>query len=256
MITLLSPAKTLDYEKASTAKTHTSPELLDESERLVKVLQKKSAKKIAELMSVNDQIAHLNYERYQVWTTPFTPENAKQAIHAFQGDVYRGLKADSFDEKDLQFAQNHLRILSGLYGLLRPLDLMQAYRLEMSTKLSTSRGKNLYEFWKDRITDLLNESLTQEDEPVLVNLASNEYFKAVNSKKLNAKIITPTFKDLKNGEYKFIQTYGKEARGYLTRFIIKNKIDDVEGLKAFDLEGYYYSPEMSTADEPVFLRDH
>jgi len=256
MITVLSPAKTLDYKSPSKAKRATEPELLDQSERLVDVMRKKSPKKIAQLMSVNSQIADLNYQRYQEWCTPFTKDNAKQAIHAFQGDVYRGLKADSFDENDLTFAQDYLRILSGLYGLLRPLDLMQAYRLEMGTKLRTTRGKNLYEFWKDRITDNLNQALSKEQDPILVNLASNEYFNSINPKKLKARVITPTFKDLKNGEYKFIQTYGKEARGYLTRFIIKNKINDPEEMKAFDLEGYYYSPEMSSETEPVFLRDH
>ena len=256
MITLLSPAKTLDYKNPSGAKEASQPEMLDQSERLVDVLKKKSPKKIEKLMSVNSQLAELNYQRYQEWTTPFNEQNSKQAIHAFQGDVYRGLKADSFDEKDLAFAQDHLRILSGLYGLLRPLDLMQAYRLEMGTKLRTSRGKNLYEFWKDRITDKLNEAFEGEEEPIVINLASNEYFNSINSKKLKARVITPTFKDLKNGEYKFIQTYGKEARGYLTRFIIKNKTNDPEEMKAFNLEGYYYSADMSSEEQPVFLRDH
>ncbi len=256
MITLLSPAKTLDYKNPSGAKEASQPEMLDQSERLVDVLKKKSPKKIEKLMSVNSQLAELNYQRYQEWTTPFNEQNSKQAIHAFQGDVYRGLKADSFDEKDLAFAQDHLRILSGLYGLLRPLDLMQAYRLEMGTKLRTSRGKNLYEFWKDRITDKLNEAFEGEEEPIVINLASNEYFNSINSKKLKARVITPTFKDLKNGEYKFIQTYGKEARGYLTRFIIKNKTNDPEEMKAFNLEGYYHSADMSSEEQPVFLRDH
>lgn len=256
MITLLSPAKTLNYKEASSAKEVSIPEMLSESERLASVLKKKSPKKIAELMHVNEAIAQLNYERYQVWNTPFDTENAKQAIHAFQGDVYRGLKADSFSEADLKFAQSHLRILSGLYGLLKPLDLIQAYRLEMGTKLKTTRGKNLYEFWKDRITDKLNESLEHDEEAIIINLASNEYFNSINTKKLKAKVITPTFKDLKNGEYKFIQTYGKEARGYLSRYIIKNKVNRPEDLKGFDLEGYYYSSDMSTDAQPVFLRDH
>lgn len=256
MITLLSPAKTLDYQNPSGAKKASQPEMLDQSERLVDVLKKKSPKKIEKLMNVNSQLAELNYQRYQEWSTPFNGQNSKQAIHAFQGDVYRGLNADSFDERDLEFAQEHLRILSGLYGLLKPLDLMQAYRLEMGTKLRTTRGKNLYEFWKDRITDKLNEAFEGEEDPIVINLASNEYFKSINPKKLKARVITPTFKDLKNGEYKFIQTYGKEARGYLTRFIIKNKVNDPEEMKAFNLEGYYYSSEMSSEDQPVFLRDH
>ena len=246
MITLISPAKTLDYKNPAPSKKHSDAAMLSEAERLVQVMQKKSAKKIAALMSVNDQIAQLNYERYQNWSTPFSPENAKQALYAFQGDVYRGLGAADFSTEDENFAQDHMRILSGLYGLLRPLDLMQAYRLEMGTKLKTTRGKNLYEFWKSRVTDLLNEELEKHDQKVIVNLASNEYWNVVDPKKLNAEIITPTFKDNKNGEYKFIQTYGKEARGYMTRWIIKNKVDRVEDLKAFDLKGYYFAPDPSS----------
>ena len=255
MITLISPAKTLDYKEPAPTSEFTQPQMLDESQRLVDVMQKKRPVSIKKLMSVNDQIAQLNYDRYQEWTQPFDTSNSKQAIFAFQGDVYRGLKAANFDEGDLEFAQNHLRILSGLYGLLRPLDLMRAYRLEMGTRLKTPRGKNLYEFWKNRITDLLNQELEGHKEKVVVNLASNEYWNAVNVDKLNADVITPEFKDLKNGEYKFIQTYGKLARGFMSRWIIQNRVDSADQLPAFDGEAYYFAPEQSEESRPVYHRD-
>jgi cytoplasmic iron level regulating protein YaaA (DUF328/UPF0246 family) len=192
--------------------------------------------------------------RYQSWEPEHTPDNARPAVLAFKGDVYTGLDAESFSEADFSFAQQHLRILSGLYGVLRPLDLLEPYRLEMGTRLKTASGDNLYQFWGDRITAALNEELKTSDD-VVVNLASNEYFKAVQPKALNARLITPVFKDFKNGQYKIISFYAKKARGLMSRYIIQNRIDAPEAIKAFDLEGYYFSPEQSKGDTWVFLRD-
>ncbi len=256
MITLLSPAKSLDYKTERKTTISSTPELIDESVRLVDVMRKKSAKKIASLMKVSDQIAQLNYDRYQEWSLPFDEQNAKACVYAFQGDVYRGLNAADFDGHDEAFAQDHLRILSGLYGLLKPMDLMQAYRLEMGTRLKTARGKDLYGFWKLRITDALNKVLESHDIKVVINAASNEYWKAIHPDKVKAKIVTVQFKDWKNGEYKFIQTYGKIARGLLARFIIKNRINDLESIKGFDLDGYYFSPDLSDEGRFIYLRDH
>ena len=206
-------------------------------------------------MKVSDKIGELNHQRFMNWHTPFDSDNAKQAVLAFKGDVYTGLDAQNFKAADFKFAQKHLRILSGLYGLLRPLDLMQAYRLEMGTKFENQRGKNLYEFWGDEITNALNAQLKKVKSDVLVNLASNEYFKAVKPKNLNAEIITPVFKDFKSGKYKIVSFYAKKARGLMSAYVIHNQITDVEDIKGFDYEGYQYNPEMSTAREWVFTRE-
>jgi len=206
-------------------------------------------------MGVSDAIAMLNHERFMNWDPQFSLQNAKQAVLAFKGDVYTGLNADSLDSGALSFAQRHMRILSGLYGLLRPLDLMQPYRLEMGLKFANRGGKNLYEFWGAEITRVLNEDLKKTASPVLINLASNEYFKAVKPKLLDAEIITPAFKDLKNGQYKMISFYAKKARGLMARYIIDNQLNEPEALKAFDSEGYFYCPKQSTARDWVFLRD-
>jgi len=256
MLIVISPAKTLDFETAPITSSHTFPRFVDQSQQLIDTLKKLSVQDIAELMKLSDKLASLNVARYESWQSEFTFENAKQAILAFKGDVYTGLDAESLSEEDLQFAQDHLRILSGLYGVLKPLDLMQPYRLEMGTKLSNGRGKNLYEFWGTTLCDDLNQTLASNDTPVLVNLASNEYYKAAKEKNIQGRIITPAFKDWKNGQYKMISFYAKKARGLMTRYIIQNKIKDPEQLKAFDLEGYRFAESMSEGDNWTFIRDH
>ena len=253
---VISPAKTLDFESAPVTKTHSNPSFLANSQQLIDQLKELSQADVASLMKLSDKLAALNVARFGSWETPFTPENAKQAILAFKGDVYTGLDAEHFSEDDFSFAQDHLRILSGLYGLLKPLDLIQPYRLEMGTKFANSRGKNLYEFWDMLLTDTLNKEFSNKKEPVLINLASNEYFKAIKVKSLQAEIITPVFKDWKNGQYKMISFYAKKARGLMAAYIIKNRLKDPEQLKCFDSEGYYFSQEQSTGNEWFFLRDH
>lgn len=255
MLTVLSPAKTLDYDTPPTTKKTTQPRLLQAATLLVDDARHLSPSDIASLMGVSESIANLNHERFMNWHPEFTLDNAKQAVLAFKGDVYTGLNADTLDSTSLGFAQKHVRILSGLYGLLRPLDLMQPYRLEMGLKFANRGGKNLYEFWGDQITQLLNDDLKKSTSPVLVNLASNEYFKAVKATQLDGEIITPVFKDLKNGHYKMISFYAKKARGLMARYIVDNQLNNPEGLKDFDREGYYFCSKQSTAKEWVFLRD-
>lgn len=255
MLTVLSPAKTLDYETPPRTKKATQPLFLDRASQLVEDARALSPESIQKLMGVSEGIATLNHERFMNWHPEFTLDNAKQAVLAFKGDVYTGLDASSLDAKALNFAQKHLRILSGLYGLLRPLDLMQPYRLEMGLKFSNQGGRNLYEFWGEEITHALGAALGKSGSPVLVNLASNEYFKAVKPKMLDAEVITPAFKDLKNGRYKMISFFAKKARGTMARFIVEEQLNDPEGLKQFTGSGYYYSAEQSTEREWVFLRD-
>jgi cytoplasmic iron level regulating protein YaaA (DUF328/UPF0246 family) len=228
---------------------------MDQSALLVEDARGLNPDDIRALMGVSEQIAHLNHERFMNWQSESTSDNAKQAVLAFKGDVYTGLQAETLSEDDLDFAQTRLRILSGLYGLLRPLDLMQPYRLEMGLKFTNQRGRNLYEFWGEQLTDTLNADLVSAKTEVLINLASNEYFKAVKPKLLNADIITPQFKDLKNGQYKMISFFAKKARGLMARYIIDNRITESEALKSFSEAGYYYSDEQSQGDQWVFLRD-
>ena len=258
MILVISPAKALDYETPPTTATFTQPDFLDHAAELIEVLREKSPAQIAELMSLSDPLSSLNVARYASWSRPFAAGNAKQALLAFNGDVYEGLDATSLTDADLAWAQDHLRILSGLYGVLRPLDLMQAYRLEMGTRLANPRGKNLYEFWGERITDELNRLLAREEEAgrerVLVNLASDEYFKSVKPRKLAGRIVTPVFEDWKGGRYKIISFYAKRARGLMSRYVIQNRIDDIEGLKGFAAEGYAFAAEASEPDRLVFRR--
>lgn len=258
MILVISPAKALDYETPPTTATFTQPELLDQSAALIDILREKSPAQIAELMSLSDPLSSLNVARYASWSRPFAPDNAKQAVLAFNGDVYEGLDAKSLSAADLAWAQDHLRILSGLYGVLRPLDLMQAYRLEMGTRLANPRGKNLYEFWGERITEELNRLLAREEdagrERVLLNLASDEYFKSVKPKKLEGRIVTPVFEDWKGGRYKIISFYAKRARGLMSRYVITKRIDEVEALQGFDAEGYAFAADASDADTLVFRR--
>ena len=254
MLLVVSPAKKLDYDLQDKTSIHTTPDYLKDSTQLIKRLRDFSTLDISELMDVSKKIADLNFERYATWTPNFTLKNSKQSILAFKGDVYTGMDALSFKSADFKFAQKHLRILSGLYGLLRPLDLMKAYRLEMGSKLSTTRGKNLYEFWDSTITDGLNTQLKKIKSDILINLASNEYFKSVKKSHLDANIITPMFKDYKNGDYKMIGIYAKKARGLLSRYIIKNKITNPEDIKKFDAEGYKFNKKLSHDYNWVFTR--
>lgn len=255
MLIVVSPAKTLDYESPLATKNYTLPELTDHSAELIEVCRELTPADIATLMKVSDKIAGLNAARFAEWQPEFTMENARQAILAFKGDVYTGLEAETMSEEDFVYAQQHLRMLSGLYGLLRPLDLMQPYRLEMGTKLANSRGSNLYQFWGEIITDKLNQALAEQGDKLLVNLASNEYFKAVKPKTLDAQVITPVFKDCKNGTYKVISFYAKKARGMMARYILDNRVESVEALKQFDVAGYYFVPAESTESELVFKRE-
>jgi hypothetical protein len=254
MLIVVSPAKTLDYETPPKTKINTLPDYLDDSQELINRLRCFSSLDIVELMKVSKKIADLNFDRYEAWNKKFTEKNAKQAALAFKGDVYTGLDAESFSAADFKFAQKHFRILSGLYGLLRPLDLMQPYRLEMGTKLETDRGKNLYEFWGSKITEGLNKQLKKTKSNVLINLASNEYFKSVKPKELDAEIITPEFKEYKNGDYKMIGIYAKKARGMLSRYIIQNQLTDPEDIKSFSEDGYKFNKKLSTVNKWVFTR--
>jgi cytoplasmic iron level regulating protein YaaA (DUF328/UPF0246 family) len=254
MLIVISPAKTLDYETPPKTGTFTIPDYLDRSAELIARARHYSALDIAELMAVSMKLAELNFERFAKWHTPFTPDNARQAVLAFKGDVYTGLDAQSFSEADFSFAQERLRILSGLYGLLRPLDLMQAYRLEMGRRVETARGRNLYEFWDTTITEGLNAQMKKLNTPWLINLASNEYFKSVKPKALAGEIITPEFRDWKNGQYKMMGVYAKRARGQLSRYVIRNRLTDPEQLKAFAEDGYRFNEEMSVGNKWVFTR--
>lgn len=255
MLALISPAKTLDYESALPTDSHTLPRLLAHSQELIDVSRTLSASEIANLMSVSEKIANLNVERFRDWQADFDFSNARQALFAFKGDVYTGLDAYSLKDQDIDYAQQHLRMLSGLYGLLRPLDLMMPYRLEMGTKLKNPRGSNLYEFWGTIITDLINEDLAAAQSELLVNIASDEYYKSVKESKIQAEIIKPVFLDQKNGKYKVISFYAKKARGLMARFIIENKLERAEDLKAFNSEGYYFDADSSLKGELVFKRD-
>lgn len=255
MFFVLSPAKNLNEKDPSPVNSFTLPDLLPEAEILMQELRQLAPQQIAELMHVSDKIALLNAERNAAWHTPFTPENAKQAVFMFNGDVYEGIAADTLKPEQIDYLQQHVRLLSGLYGVLRPLDLMQPYRLEMGTAFANTRGKNLYEFWGDKITDLLNQTLKQADSDVLINLASQEYFKSVNTKKLNARLITPIFKDEKNGKYKIISFYAKRARGLMVRYAAEHSITEPEMLKNFDYEGYSFNEAASNEAEWVFMRE-
>ncbi|MEH0742757.1 peroxide stress protein YaaA [Vibrio cholerae] len=255
MLIVVSPAKTLDYESPLVTETYTQPELIDYSKQLIEVCRKLTPADVASLMKVSDKIADLNVGRFQEWSETFTLDNARQAILAFKGDVYTGLDAQTLTEADFEYAQRHLRMLSGLYGLLKPLDLMQPYRLEMGTKLANEKGTNLYQFWGNVITDKLNQAITEQGDNVLINLASNEYFKAVKQKNLDAQVITPVFKDCKNGQYKVISFYAKKARGMMARFIIENRIESVADLTQFNTAGYTFAEDESSATELVFKRE-
>ena len=254
MLILISPAKTLDYQSDLATARYTQPELLAYSQQLIEVARSLSEPQIASLMSISDKLASLNATRFHEWQPDFTPDNARQAILAFKGDVYTGLQAENFSEDDFDFAQQHLRMLSGLYGVLRPLDLMQPYRLEMGIRLSNPKGKDLYQFWGSIITETLNQALEAQGDNVLINLSSDEYYRSVKPQQLNAGIIKPVFLDEKNGVFKVISFYAKKARGLMTRYIIQNRLTNPEQLKGFNLEGYGFDESASGKNEWVFKR--
>jgi cytoplasmic iron level regulating protein YaaA (DUF328/UPF0246 family) len=254
MLILISPAKTLDYQSPLATTRYTQPELLDHSQRLIDVARKLSAPQIKALMGISDKLADLNATRFHDWQPDFTPDNARQAILAFKGDVYTGLQAETFSEEDFDFAQQHLRMLSGLYGVLRPLDLMQPYRLEMGIRLENPQGSDLYQFWGETITQKLNQALAAQGDQVIVNLASDEYFRAVKPKLLDGEIIKPVFLDEKNGKFKVISFYAKKARGLMSRYIIQNRLKTPAQLKDFAVDGYAFDEEMSGKGELVFKR--
>jgi len=254
MLIFLSPAKSLDYKTPAHVATNTQPAFLKHSETLIKQLRKLSPGDIANLMDLSDPLALLNFNRYADWQLPFTTENAKQAVLAFDGDVYDGLAAKTLSADDLDFAQQQVRILSGLYGILKPLDLIQAYRLEMGTRFANKGGKDLYAFWGERLLDAINKELAKLSRPVAINLASEEYFKAALGRKINGQLIQPVFEDWKNGKYKIISFYAKRARGLMTRYAVLNRLDQPEGLKDFDYDGYAFAPEVSDDKSWVFRR--
>ena len=254
MLIVISPAKTLDFESPVRIRTATQPQFLQRSAQLVENLRQLTPVQVAQLMAISPALGELNCARFQSWHTPFDKDNARQALFAFKGDVYLGLDAPSLSARDIAWAQEHLRILSGLYGLLRPLDLIQPYRLEMGTALQTGSSASLYEFWGTQITDTLRQELQAQRKPLLVNLASIEYFKALRPQQLQARVISPVFKDFSNGRYKIVSFFAKKARGLMSAWIIRERPRKAEDLRAFDVEGYRYDPEQSTADAPVFLR--
>jgi len=255
MFFVLSPAKNLNEKDPSPVSSFTQPDLLPEAEILMQELRQLAPQQIAELMHVSDKIALLNAERNVAWHTPFTPENAKQAVFMFNGDVYEGIAADTLKPEQIDYLQQHVRLLSGLYGVLRPLDLMQPYRLEMGTKLANPKGKDLYAFWGNIITQSVQQALDEQGDRILINLASDEYYKSVKESQLEAQIVKPVFLDNKNGKYKVVSFYAKKARGLMCRFIIQNRLERVEQLKEFDLGGYWFDATSSTEKEFVFKRD-
>lgn len=254
MLILLSPAKSLYDHSPVQLDKFTESAFMLEAEKIVSVMKKKKPAQLAQLMDISPKLAELNFQRFQSWQQPFNLENSWQAILMFNGEVYRGLKAETFSEAQFETAQQKVRILSGVYGLLKPLDLIQPYRLEMGTNIGISRKKNLYEFWKTKLTAKLNQELEQTNQKTLVNLASNEYFSAIDSKKIKARIVTPSFKEQKEGQYRMVTIFAKRARGLMSRFIILNNITDPEEMKAFDLEGYYFNNQLSKENNWVFTR--
>lgn len=254
MLSIVSPAKKLGFDTPATTSDYSLPDFLPQSRELVDILRDYSPQQLSELMSISDKLAGLNAARFGEWQTPFTLDNAKQAAQAFQGDVYAGLDAASFSDADNRFAQTHLRILSGLYGLLRPLDLIQPYRLEMGTRLANPAGKDLYAYWKPTLTRAVDEAIAQSGSRVLVNLASGEYARAVDTRALDARVITPVFKDEKNGREKIISFYAKKARGLMSAWMIRERLDDADGLKDFNVAGYRFNAAASEGDTLVFSR--
>ena len=254
MLIVIYPAKTLDFETLPITKDYTQAKFLTDSRWLISQLKKLSPCEISSLMKTSEKLGMLNFTRFDEWKTPFTMSNAKQALLAFKGDVYTGLGAEKFSKKDLKFAQTHLRILSGLYGVLRPLDLIQAYRLEMGTKFESEKGKDLYEFWNTKITSEINKDIEASKSKTLINLASNEYFKSIHVEDIDAQIIAPVFKDYSKGRYKIISFFAKKARGLMSAYIIKNKLKDPEKIKAFNLGGYRFDESESSKTNWIFQR--
>ena len=254
MLFVISPAKSLDYDTPAPTDKATQPAFLDQSAELVERMRQFAPAQLGKLMKISDKLAALNVARFEEWSRPFNRKNAKACVFAFNGDVYDGLDAGSLDEDGIAYAQEHLRILSGLYGVLKPLDLMQAYRLEMGTRVDNAKGKNLYEFWGSTPTDALNKVLSDHTPPVLVNLASEEYFKVVKPAELKARIVTPVFEDWKNGQYKIISFHAKRARGLMVRYAIDREARNVDELKDFDVDGYQFDDGASDGDRWVFRR--
>jgi cytoplasmic iron level regulating protein YaaA (DUF328/UPF0246 family) len=254
MLIVLSPAKSLDYKTPVKVKAPTLPEFVSESAKLIVDLKKLSPQEVSDLMGLSDQLAALNVGRYRDWSKKFTDANSKPAIYAFNGDVYDGFDVKTLSSKAIDFAQDHLRILSGLYGALRPLDLMQPYRLEMGTSFQNARGKDLYAFWGEPVTESLKKLLEQQKKPVLLNLASEEYFKVLQAKNLDCPVISPVFQDGKDGKYKIISFYAKRARGLMARYVVDNRITDPADLKGFNLDGYKYVASESKPEKPLFRR--
>ena len=254
MLIIISPAKTLDYKTPITIQGESKAPFLKESQQLIKELKKLNPNDISELMKVSSKIAYLNHDRFAEWQLPFPSGTTRQALLAFKGEVFNGIDAYSFSQEEIDYAQNHLRMLSGLYGVLRPLDMMMPYRLEMGTKLAQGKNKNLYEFWGEKITQKVQESIDEQNEKVLVNLASSEYYKSVKAANLKAKIITPIFKEAKGDQYKVIAIFAKKARGLMSRFIIQNRIENPEEIKLFDAAGYFFNETLSTTTEFIFTR--
>lgn len=253
MLIVLSPAKTLDFSPTPIISSD-APKFRKETSELIGILKKLKTSNLMKLMSIKEKLGELNYQRYQSFSSKYTKHNAKVSILAFKGDVYLGLEAETFDEGDLAFAQDRLRILSGLYGILKPMDKIQPYRLEMGTKLKNAKGKNLYDFWGDKITKNINRDMAKQQERILVNLASNEYFKAVQKKNIKGEILDIDFKEYKNGELKFISFTAKKARGLMSQYIIKNKIEEKEQLKGFNYEDYYFEASLSSESKYTFVR--
>jgi uncharacterized protein len=254
MITLLSPAKTLDFESPSVHSICTKPEFISFSKDLISGLIKLSAEEISNLMGISPKLAQLNKDRFQNWSHSPAPSDSKQAILAFKGDVYEGMQAWDFNKQDFEYAQKNLRVLSGLYGILKPLDLIQAHRLEMGTAYANPAGKDLYAFWGDRLCNCLNKEIENSSSPFLINLASQEYFKATRSNQLNAQVVSPIFKDEKNGKFKIISFYAKKARGLMSSYLIRNRVDSLDALRDFSSMGYEFEAKDSTEFKPVFLR--
>lgn len=254
MLIILSPAKSLDLETPVEGGQFSQPAFLGDARKLVQRLKAMNPEQLSELMDMSSRLATLNHQRFADWHTPFGAHNARPAIFTFVGDVYQGFNARQLSPADLAYAQDHLRILSGLYGILRPLDLMQAYRLEMGTSLGNERGQDLYAFWRDKLTRSINRDLAKEQGKILVNLASNEYFNALQADRIDGTLITPAFKDFSNGKYRFLSFYAKQARGSMAAWIVRQRIEDPGMLRKFAVDGYRYSAEESTPAQPVFLR--
>lgn len=255
MLTVLSPAKTLDYQSSLPTRKYSVPDRLDRTQELVHLMAAKSPEELGTMMSISDDLAELNWQRFQDWEPEATRQNSRPAVLAFKGDVYQGLEADTFSASDFSYGQKYLRILSGLHGVLRPLDMIQPYRLEMGSQVDSPRGKNLYDFWGTEVTDSISDELSQHRTKVLVNLASKEYFSVVDPQRLGHRVVSPVFKDFNRDDYRIISFFAKRARGTMASWMIRNRVQTVKALSSFTGMGYRYSPELSTPDQPAFIRE-